>query len=291
MPELPEVETLRRYLQPALHQRVLADITLRRDNLRYAIPVAAVQALEGATVVGVRRRAKYLLIDLHAAAGATILLVHLGMSGRVLVDAPGVDWQRHEHWRMTLRHADGDRSLRYIDARRFGALDVLPAAVESDHRLLRQIGIEPLDPAFDGAWVLRRTRGARQRLKIWLMDGRKVAGVGNIYASEALYRARLRPTRRADSIGPAAAGRLANAVREVLTDAIADGGTSLRDFVSGDASPGYFRQRLDVYGRADQTCRRCRDAGKIVTNTGAPPQIKQSVIQGRATFFCARCQR
>ncbi len=284
MPELPEVETLRRFLEPAICGRRLAAITLRRDRLRYAIPADAIQALDGARIAAVRRRAKYLLIDLQQDHEDAVLLIHLGMSGRLLVDEPGLQWQPHEHWRMALLDEGGERSLRYIDARRFGALDVMAAAEEAGHRLLAGIGIEPLEDAFDGAWLYRQTRDARQRLKTWLMDGRKVAGVGNIYASEALYRARLRPTKVAGKVGRSACDRLASAVREVLQDAIADGGTTLRDFVSGDASPGYFRQRLDVYGRAEQPCHRCEAQGRSST-------IRQTVMQGRATYHCPRCQR
>lgn len=286
MPELPEVETVVRYLAPNLRGRSIAAIELRRPDLRYAIPVAEVMALRGGQIVEVRRRAKYLLMDVIAAQGRQVALIHLGMSGQLILCDSAPTWARHEHWRMALGPADGGAVLRYIDARRFGALDVMAATAESGHRLLRQIGVEPLEPAFSSTWLHAQTRGGRAAIKTWIMDGRKIAGVGNIYASEALYRARLRPTRPAGSLSRPAAAALVAGIKSVLNDAIADGGTSLRDFVQGDASPGYFKQRLDVYDRADAPCRRCAAAA-----AGAESRIARTVMLGRATYHCPRCQR
>lgn len=284
MPELPEVETVRRYLAPALRGRQIAAIELRRDNLRYPIPVAAVAALQGGRIVDVRRRAKYLLMDISATDGHRVALIHLGMSGRLILAPTAPPWQLHEHWRMRVDPTEDGAVLRYIDARRFGALDVLAAAAEADHRLLRQIGVEPLEPAFAGPWLHKQTRGGRAAIKTWVMDGRRIAGVGNIYASEALYRARIHPERAAGGLSRAAATRLVDGIKSVLNDAIAAGGTSLRDFVQGDASPGYFKQRLDVYDRAAAPCRRCAE-------TGGGATIARTVMLGRATYHCPRCQR
>ena len=286
MPELPEVETVRRYLVPHLSGKQIAAVELRRADLRYPIPVAAVTRLQGGRIVHIRRRAKYLLMDIAGAHGDRVVLIHLGMSGRLILAPAAPAWQLHEHWRMRVDSAADGAVLRYIDARRFGALDVLAAADEADHRLLCQIGIEPLEPAFRGPWLYQQTRGGRAAIKTWVMDGRRIAGVGNIYASEALYRARVHPTRPAGSLSRAAATRLVAGIKTVLNDAIAAGGTSLRDFVQGDASPGYFKQQLDVYDRADAPCRRCAASG---ADGGAT--IARTVMLGRATYHCPRCQR
>ncbi|MCO4761970.1 MAG: bifunctional DNA-formamidopyrimidine glycosylase/DNA-(apurinic or apyrimidinic site) lyase [Myxococcales bacterium] len=291
MPELPEVETVRAWLAPSLIGATLQRVQLQRPDLRYPIPVDAVHHQVGRAIGAVRRRAKYLLIDLVDPSKAeterdgdvSSLLIHLGMSGRCWLDVtptPDPPWRKHEHWRMWFSHADGTALLRYQDARRFGALDVVrdPAS----HKLLTKLGYEPFDPAFSGAWLYEATRGRKVAIKSWLMDSRRVVGVGNIYASEACWRAQVDPFKSAGKVGRKACDRLVIAVVDVLQEAIAAGGSTLKDFVGGDENPGYFQQRLDVYGREGQPCHRCEDAEIVVA---------RRVLLGRATFLCPRCQR
>ncbi len=181
---------------------------------------------------------------------------------------------------MALQTPAGPAALRYEDARRFGVLDVLKT-LEGGHRLLDGLGREPLEPGFDGAWLFAQSRGLRTSVKAFLMDAKRLVGVGNIYASEACWRAEVNPLGAAGKLSRAACDRLAAGVRSVLRDAIADGGTSLRDFVRGDRNPGYFQQRLDVYDRAVEPCRRC----------GGDALIERCEQQGRSTYRCSRCQR
>ncbi len=278
MPELPEVETVCRHLQAMLPQRRIVDVILRRADLRYPIPVAAVHALKGATITAVRRRAKYLLADLVAPGDPDrVLLVHLGMSGRLFVDPQAPDgWRKHEHWRMQL---EPELWLRYVDPRRFGALDVLERSQEGTHPLLAKLGPEPLEDGFTPQHLLAACAGRQVALKLVLMDQKTVVGIGNIYASEALYRAHLHPQRPAQTLTLREAKALVAASRSVLQEAIAAGGSTLRDFVGGDEAPGYFQQRLDVYGRNGEPCNRC----------GTP--IAHVVLGNRATWFCPRCQK
>jgi formamidopyrimidine-DNA glycosylase len=202
------------------------------------------------------------------------------MTGRLLVDAldgkaPRPEWRKHEHWRMDF----GDRLVRFVDPRRFGALDVADAADLPTHPLLAALGQEPLQPGFDGAFLRRVSRGKKANVKALLMDGRILVGVGNIYASEACWRARVRPRRAAGSLTLAECDALAAAVREVLAAAIAAGGTSFRDYVGVDEDAGFFARELAVYERADRPCPRC----------GAT--IKRAVDSGRSTYWCSGCQR
>mgnify|MGYP002629956044 FL=1 len=295
MPELPEVETVRAWLAPALAGATLSRVELRRDDLRYPIPVALVQAQVGRLVTAVRRRAKYLLIDTAPQptvaadeSGASALLIHLGMSGRCWLESDPVDpppWRKHEHWRMWLHTPQHQHLLRYQDARRFGALDVVEAT--TPHRLLVGLGHEPFDSAFNGAWLHASTRNRKTAIKTFLMDATRLVGVGNIYASEACWRARVHPLKPAAKVGRAAADRLVVGVRDVLREAIAAGGSTLKDFVGGDENPGYFQQRLDVYGRGGEPCHRCGDD----PDAGDQRPIVRVVLLGRATYFCAACQR
>ena len=286
MPELPEVETVRAYLAPRLQDARIDALTLRRPDLRWPMPTAALSHVRGARFGAVRRRGKYLVLELAERAddAPAALLVHLGMSGRLFLDdadgAADAPYLRHEHWRMSLQTPAGPAALRYEDARRFGVLDVLPT-LDGGHRLLDGLGIEPLEDGFDGAWIHTQSRGLRTSVKVFLMDARRLVGVGNIYASEACWRAEVNPLGAAGKLSRAACDRLAEGVRSVLGDAIADGGTSLRDFVRGDRNPGYFQQRLDVYDRAGEPCRRC----------GPDVPIERREQQGRSTYRCPRCQR
>lgn len=279
MPELPEVETVRRGAEPLLAARRLRALELRRADLRWPIPVAAVQALVGRRCTAIERRSKYLLLRFDG-AGAPVAIVHLGMSGRFLVEtvrpsAPRPDWRLHEHWRMDF----GDRLVRFVDPRRFGMLDATPGDQLDRHRLLARLGQEPLERAFDGAFVFAISRTRSASVKALLMDGNAIVGVGNIYASEACWRAGVRPRRAAKSLRRAECEALASAVRDVLQAAIAAGGTTFRDYVGVDEDAGYFARELAVYERAGEPCRRCRQP------------IRRTTDGGRSTYWCAGCQR
>ena len=270
MPELPEVETTRRGLEPHLLHRSIAALEIRERRLRAPVPAGLGKRLAGARVTGLRRRAKYLLLDTDRGSA----LIHLGMSGSLRVLPAPIAPTPHEHYDVTL---DDGRTVRYRDPRRFGLLLWAGADPES-HPLLSGLGPEPLAAAFDGDYLFRRSRGRSAAVKTLLMDSRIVAGVGNIYANEALYRAGIHPRRAAGRIGLERYRGLVDAVRAVLDEAIAAGGTTLRDFVAAEGTPGYFRIRLAAYERDGRPCRRC-----------ATP-LRREVIGQRASYYCPRCQ-
>lgn len=271
MPELPEVETTRRGIAPHVTGRRIEKLIVRDRRLRYPLAPRVAAGLAGQTVRDVGRRGKYLLL----ACDAGTVIVHLGMSGCLFVaeidDAP----RKHDHVDFVF---DNGRCLRLRDPRRFGAV-IWTVSDPQDHRLLRHLGPEPFTPEFDGAYLFRRARGRRAAVKQFIMDSRVVVGVGNIYASEALFLAGIHPARAAGRISLERYRRLAQAIRRVLTDAIDAGGTTLRDFRNGDGRPGYFQQQLRVYGRSGQPCADCAS-------------VIRQVRQGqRSTYFCASCQR
>ena len=270
VPELPEVETTRRGILGPLSGRRITEVVLRRPDLRWPIPGEIGPGLTGEVVLDVRRRAKYLLIDV--ARGSA--LIHLGMSGclRVLPAATAVG--AHDHVDFVL---DDGKALRFTDPRRFGCLLWQPQGIT--HPLLAGLGPEPLGDAFDGDYLFARSRGLRAGVKTFLMDQSVVVGVGNIYAAESLHRAGIAPTRAAGRVSRARYGQLADAVREILAHAIQRGGTTLRDFLSPDGAPGYFEQELLVYRRAGEACRRC---GGV---------LRSAQLGQRATVWCPRCQR
>lgn len=270
MPELPEVETTMRALSARLIGRRLTDLVQRRADLRFPLPERLGERLQGRTLVGFGRRAKYILCYLD---DGQALLLHLGMSGRLLFD--GAPCGPHEH--LTFGFDDGAK-LRFVDPRRFGMLDLWPAAALAQHRWLAHLGLEPLEAGFDGRTLAQVLADRRSTLKVALMDQRLVVGVGNIYASESLFRARLSPTRAAGSLGPRQAQRLAAAVRTVLLAAIDAGGSSLRDYVQSNGELGNFQRAFQVYDRAGDPCTICHDP------------VLRIVQAGRATFWCARCQ-
>jgi formamidopyrimidine-DNA glycosylase len=279
MPELPEVETVRRGAEPLLAGRRLLAVELKRHDLRFPIPLEAVHDLAGRTCLRIDRRSKYLLLRF-SGDGMPSAIVHLGMTGRFLVDPIGAraarpEWRLHEHWRMDF----GDQLVRFIDPRRFGMLDVARAETFATHKLLRGLGQEPLEEAFDGAFLFACKRGKKASVKSMLMDGRVLVGVGNIYASEACHRAHVRPRRAAGTLTLAECEALACAIRTVLASAIEAGGTSFRDYVGVGEEQGYFAQQLDVYEREGEPCRRCRSA------------IRRTTDAGRSTYWCAGCQR
>lgn len=271
MPELPEVETTRRGLEPHVARRRIVALTVREPRLRWRIPDDLPAKVAGQRIIGTGRRAKYLLIGLESGT----LIVHLGMSGTLRVlpaDSPRV---AHDHYDLLL---DSGKILRFNDPRRFGSLHYT-SGDPHQHPLLARLAPEPFDPAFDAEYLWRTTRRRRASIKQVLMNSRLVVGVGNIYASESLFRSRIRPRRRAQSLSREEANRLVKSVRAVLSMAIEVGGTTLRDYVGADGDPGYFRQKLYVYERAGKACRVC---GTVV---------RQLTQQGRSTYYCSSCQK
>lgn len=273
MPELPEVETTRRGVAPHVEGREVGEVIVRQPRLRVPVPDDLVERLVGARIGRLSRRAKYLLIPVDGAQGGT-LLWHLGMSGSLRIARIGELPKKHDHLDLVL---DGGAILRYHDPRRFGFVDWLAPDAERDPRLTR-LGPEPLSEVFDGERLFTLSRGRRLAVKPFLMDNAVVVGVGNIYASEALFLAGIDPRRAAGRISRERYARLAAAVKEVLAAAITQGGTTLRDFVSGTGEPGYFKQRLNVYGRDGQPCLRCGVELRLVT------------LGQRASVFCGHCQ-
>ena len=274
MPELPEVETVRRGLAASLTGRRITHVTVRRPDLRRPLPPDMGQALTGRSVQGFGRRGKYLLVYLDS---GSVLIVHLGMSGRFSIDkAPSGG--AHEH---VVLHFDDGAVLRYEDHRRFGLMDLTEAARLEEHALLCSMGPEPLAPDFDGPALATRLHGKDTPIKAALLDQHVIAGLGNIYVCEALFYAGLSPRRRAGSVQGKRADRLAKAIRDVLEAAIAAGGSSLRDYVQASGELGYFQHRFAVYDRADLPCPAC-DCGAAV---------RRIVQSGRSTFYCAKRQR
>lgn len=271
MPELPEVETVRRGLAPHLTGQVVTGVVVRQAHLRWPVPEALALQLPGQTIQQVERRAKYLL--LRTAAGTA--LVHLGMTGRLCLVAADTPLRKHDHVDVLLA---GGACLRFNDSRRFGAL-LWTTEPPERHPLLRTLGPEPFDAAFSAAYLLRRAQGRTPAVKTFVMDAHVVVGVGNIYANEALFAARIDPLRPAGQVTAAEWDRLVEAIQTVLAAAIHQGGTTLRDFVGGRGEPGYFQQYLRVYDRYRAPCPVC----------GEP--IQRCRIGQRATYYCPRCQR
>ena len=271
MPELPEVETARRGLAPHLAGRRIAAVRVRQRHLRWPVPAGLGRRLAGTAIEALERRAKYLLLRTEA---GTVLL-HLGMSGSLRLVPAALPPDRHEHLDLVL---DDGRALRLRDPRRFGA--VLWAGRRPEgHPLLAGLGPEPLGPHFHGEHLHRRARGRRVAVKPFLMDARVVAGVGNIYATEALFRAGVDPRLPAGRLRPVRWERVAGAVREVLEQALAAGGTTLRDFVDARGRPGWFARELAVYGRAGEPCPRCGTSIRCVR------------LGQRSSYWCPSCQR
>lgn len=269
MPELPEVETTCRGIRPVLTGRSASGCIIRNGRLRMPVPQALAERIAGRRLEAVGRRAKYLLLRFDEGT----VIVHLGMSGSLRVVDAAAPVGPHDHVDLLF----GEIALRLRDPRRFGLMlwqDGDPAT----HPLLAGLGVEPLEDGFDGDWLHAATRGLRTPVKLAIMDARRVVGVGNIYASESLFRAGIHPLTPAGAIGRARCARLAAAIRETLSDAIAAGGSSLRDFVGGDGKSGYFQQQYFVYGRDGMGCRVC---GGV---------IERAVVGQRSTFWCARCQ-
>lgn len=277
MPELPEVEVTRLGVAPHIEGRVVEQVVLRRDGLRWPFPAGLDALLAGQRIVRTGRRGKYLLVGFEHGT----LIIHLGMSGHLRVLPPGVEPKKHDHFDLVVGGPEGRQVLRMHDPRRFGA--VLWHGNDDgeldEHMLLRGLGVEPLGDGFDGALLHRATRRRNAPIKQVLLAGDIVVGVGNIYACESLFKAGINPKTPAARISRARYDKLADAIRATLAAAIVQGGSSLRDFIAVNGQSGYFQQTYFVYDRAGVPCRVC----------GAPVrQIKQGQ---RSTFYCVNCQR
>jgi len=270
MPELPEVETSCRGLAPLLTGKSVTSVQIRNARLRWLIPAELPDTLQGCTLRAIHRRAKYLLFQFDHGH----LLIHLGMSGSLRVCPVDVTPEKHDHVDIVFA---GQQCLRLRDPRRFGAVLWLADALH-EHALFKHLGLEPLLDDFDASYLYSKSRKRTVSIKLLIMDNRIVVGVGNIYANEALFMAGIRPTHKASRLSKKGAEKLIFSIKQVLSDAIKLGGTTLRDFVSGEGKPGYFQQKLQVYGRAGQACYAC----------GAT--IKQLKIGQRSTFYCPHCQ-
>ncbi len=271
MPELPEVETTRRGIAPLITGQRIIELVLRTDKLRWPLEQHLCHLLPGQSIEAVERRAKYLL--LRTARGTLIL--HLGMSGSLRVIPAETTEQKHDH--VDLIFADGN-CLRFTDPRKFGAL-LWTEADPQQHKLLRELGPEPLSEELSGEYLHRRSRNRKLAVKPFIMDQKLVVGVGNIYASEALFRAGIRPQKPAGKVSRKSYQKLAEQIRAVLNESIAAGGTTISDFQQSDGKPGYFKQELQVYGRESAPC--------LVCNT----PIRAIRLGQRSTYYCPTCQR
>ena len=271
MPELPEVETTRRGISPHIINQRVSKVVIRQPKLRWPVPRNLSRLLTGQVVHSVERRAKYLLIGIDSGT----LVIHLGMSGSLRVLPANTAAEKHDHVDIVF---ENQTLLRLRDPRRFGAV-LWCHDSPSQHKLLSSLGVEPLSRKFSGQYLYQRARKRKIAIKQLIMDSHIVVGVGNIYASETLFLAGIRPTTAACRISLARMEKLADAIKQVLRNAIKSGGTSLRDFTQSDGRPGYFQQKLNVYNRAEQPCTVC----------GAPIKL---IKQGqRATYYCKICQR
>ncbi len=269
MPELPEIETSRRGIEPHLVGYCIVKAVVRQPKLRWPVS-AQILSLKDRQVLSVQRRAKYLLIELDGGW----IIGHLGMSGSVRVLPEPIAPGKHDHVDFVLSNG---KVLRYTDPRRFGAW--LWADDLSDCGVLKHLGPEPLSDEFDGEYLFKKSRAKKTQVKPWLMDNKLVVGVGNIYASESLFESRILPTRPAGSLTEAECGILVAEIKRVLSRSIEQGGTTLKDFLQADGKPGYFAQELQVYGRVGEPCRVCGTA------------IESEKLGQRSSFFCRRCQK
>jgi formamidopyrimidine-DNA glycosylase len=283
MPELPEVETVRRGLAPVMEGQVITRAQVNRPDLRWPFPDRMAERLTGARVLQLRRRSKYILADLDRGES---LLIHLGMSGRMLISGDPLGQfvhdhpapEKHDH--VVLDMENGAR-ITFNDPRRFGAMDLLPTATAEAHKLLAVIGPEPLGNGFSEDHLVAALAGRNTPIKSALLDQRIVAGLGNIYVCEALFRGGIHPARKAGRITEKRVRALVPIIREVLQRAIEAGGSSLRDFRQADGELGYFQHSFDVYGREGEACK----------NPGCTQSIRRIVQSGRSSFYCPACQR
>ncbi|RUO63026.1 bifunctional DNA-formamidopyrimidine glycosylase/DNA-(apurinic or apyrimidinic site) lyase [Pseudidiomarina insulisalsae] len=271
MPELPEVEVSRMGIAPHLEGEQIARVVVRDRRLRWPVP-ASVESLAGARIAKVERRAKYLI--LHTDKG--YLILHLGMSGKLRIVPSDSLVVKHDH--VDLQLSNG-QCLRFNDPRRFGCVLYSPNHPGDAHPLLAELGPEPLTDAFTAAYLYERSRNKQQAVKTFIMDNHVVVGVGNIYANEALFKAGIHPKRAAGNVSLARYQRLVPIIKETLTEAIAQGGTTLQDFTQADGQPGYFKQHLNVYGRGGKQCMVCKT------------ELSEIRLGQRSTVYCKRCQR
>ena len=270
MPELPEVETTRRGIEPHIVGKALKTVIVRQANLRWPVSPELSQVMTGNRVHEIRRRAKYLLFGTNSGR----MMVHLGMSGSLRITNGSSALKKHDHIDIIF---DDGTVLRYHDPRRFGSVFWIPEG--DSHDLINSLGPEPLSDEFDGRYLYELSRGRKVSIKLFIMNSKVVVGVGNIYANESLHRAGIRPDRFAGRVSRDSYARLSQEIKEVLVSAISSGGTTLKDFVREDGSPGYFKQSLLVYGRGNEPCLNCRSG------------LKEVRIGNRTTVFCAKCQR
>jgi formamidopyrimidine-DNA glycosylase len=271
MPELPEVETTCRGIAPALLGHRIDDVIVRQPRLRWPLPIAFAAQLTGQRILGVSRRAKYIVISLERGA----VIAHLGMSGSLRVLPSNTPPLTHDHVDIVL---DSGQCVRFNDPRRFGSMHyTLDDPLQ--HALLKKLAPEPLGDEFDAMYLAKKASRRKVAIKLFVMNANLVVGVGNIYASEALFRAGIKPTRAAGKVKRAELDKLVPAIKTVLSDAIRAGGTTLRDYVNADGAPGYFRQKLFVYERSGEPCRKCKTP------------IKQITQGQRSTYYCPKCQR
>jgi formamidopyrimidine-DNA glycosylase len=271
MPELPEVETTRRGIEPLVANKVVAQVLIYNGSLRWPVPQKLIKLLPGQRIDGVYRRSKYLLF----AFSSGTMIVHLGMTGHLRVDSMQTEKRKHDH--VEIIFTDGT-AFRYNDPRRFGSI-LWTVDDPLQHVRLSALGPEPFDSQFNATYIHKLSRNRKVAVKPFLMDAHVVVGVGNIYASEALYRARIAPARPAGKVSKASYERLIQAVAIILSEAIAVGGTTIKDFANSEGKPGYFTQELQVYGRAGQKCKACATL------------IKQIKLGQRSTFYCPNCQK
>jgi len=271
MPELPEVETTKRGIAPYIEGQTITDVIVRQGNLRWAVPELLSQTLSGLQIQSVSRRAKYLLFTTETGT----LLIHLGMSGSLRILPTYQNPAKHDH--IDFIFTDGT-ILRFNDPRRFGSVLWTSAPID-EHPLLKKLGPEPLSSSFTGEQLYKQSRNRKLPVKSFIMDSHIVVGVGNIYANEALFMAKILPTRQIGKISLERYEKLADCIKVILQNAIAQGGTTLRDFVNEAGKPGYFQQQLQVYGRADLPCHACSQP------------LSETRLSNRTTVFCSQCQR
>lgn len=283
MPELPEVETVRRGLEPVMTGVVIAQADVNRPDLRWPFPEGMADRLTGQRILGLRRRSKYILADLESGES---LLIHLGMSGRMLISGHTVGDFHHEHpapakHDHVVFHMENRARITFNDARRFGAMDLMQTEAEADHWLIRDLGPEPLGNGFNEKYFVERLKGRNTPIKSALLDQRIVSGLGNIYVCEVLFRAGISPARKAGQIAASRVAGLVPIIRAVLEEAIAAGGSSLKDYRQADGELGYFQHGFQVYDREGAPC----------VTPDCEATIDRIVQSGRSSFFCPQCQR
>lgn len=274
MPELPEVETVRRGLEPVMTGQRITRADIRREGLRWPFPENMAARLEGQRVAQLRRRAKYILVDMD---GGETLIIHLGMSGRMLISQGDAEPEKHDH---VILEIEGGTRITFNDARRFGAMDLCATDALDQHKMLAELGPEPLGNIFDAEYLKERIAGRKMPIKSALLDQKIVAGLGNIYVCEALWRAEIQPTILSGNLADAKVDILVPIIRNVLEEAIAAGGSSLKDYKQTDGELGYFQHSFATYDREGEACRK----------DGCNGTIDRIVQSGRSTFYCPNCQ-